>query len=417
MSWAVGRLDTETWVFAVLRTLTLVGGVTALLIVPLRPEHRLHLAPLLVGFVVYKASLFAVLLRWTSRAREVFLATLAADLGVVFLLVWFTGGGDSHFYLLFFLLVALNAYYFGPALGVLTAALASGLLALASWLAPPPAAWAHVGARALLLGLLGLALGHVAARERAARARAEELHREKDAAMARLARAEQLAAIGRLSAKMAHEVRNPLGAINLDVDMLTDIVRDGQGPAMAEAREIVREIRDEVRALAALTDEYLVAARLRPPRPEKESLNDLAADLVAFLRPSAERQGVVLELRLDPGLPLLPLDRAMVRQAAHNLVRNSLEMLPPGGRVVVGTRCDGDAAVLTVADTGPGVDPAAAAHLFEPFFTTKARGTGLGLSIALQIAREHGGDVGWRNRTEGGAEFEIRLPLGGASDG
>jgi len=137
MSWAVGRLDTETWVFAVLRTLTLVGGVTALLIVPLRPEHRLHLAPLLVGFVVYKASLFAVLLRWTSRAREVFLATLAADLGVVFLLVWFTGGGDSHFYLLFFLLVALNAYYFGPALGVLTAALASGLLALASWLAPP----------------------------------------------------------------------------------------------------------------------------------------------------------------------------------------------------------------------------------------------------------------------------------------
>src|SRR3990167_1975029 len=160
--------------------------------------------------------------------------------------------------------------------------------------------------------------GPAAARGRAARARAEEPHREKAAAMARLARAEQLAAIGRLSAKMAHEVRNPLGAINLDVDMLTDIVRDGQGPAMAEAREIVREIRDGLRALAALTDEYLVAARLRPPRPEKESLNDLAADLVAFLRPSAERQGVVLELRLDPGLPLLPLDRAMVRQAAHN---------------------------------------------------------------------------------------------------
>jgi len=409
------RLDAEAQVFAVLRTLTLVGGVAALLIVPLRPEHQLHLAPLLVGFVVYKALLYLVLLLWAPRAREVFLATLAADLALVFLLVWFTGGGESHFYLLFFLLVALNAHYFGPAVGALAAALASALLVLANFVGLP-APWAHVGSRALLLGLLGLALGHVAARERAARAQAEELHREKEAAMARLARAEQLAAVGRLSAKMAHEVRNPLGAINLDVDMLAEIVRDGQGPAMTEARDIVREIRDEVRALAALTDEYLVAARLRRPKPEKESLNDLAADLVAFLQPSAERQGVALDLRLDPGLPLLPLDRAMVRQAVHNLVRNSLEMLPHGGRVVVGTRCDGDAAVLSVADSGPGVDPVAAAHLFEPFFTTKARGTGLGLSIALQIAREHGGDLSWRNRTEGGAVFEIRLPLRGAGD-
>ncbi len=411
------RLDAEATVFALLRALTLVGGVTALLIVPLRPEHRLHLTPLLVGFVIYKALLFAVLLRWTSRAREVFLATLAADLGVVFLLVWFTGGGDSHFYLLFFLLVALNAHYFGPAIGLLAAALASALLGLANWLAPPPAPWTYVGSRALLLGLLGLALGHVAARERAARARAEALHREKDAAMARLARAEQLAAVGRLSAKMAHEVRNPLGAINLDAEMLTDILRDAPGPSMAEAREIAREIRDEVRALAALTDEYLVAARLRRPRPEKESLNDLAADLVAFLRATAERQGVALDLDLDPALPLLPLDRAMVRQAAHNIVRNSLEMLPHGGRVVVGTRGDAESAVLSVVDSGPGVDPAAAPHLFEPFFTTKARGTGLGLSIALQVAREHGGDVVWRNRPEGGTEFDIRLPLGGAADG
>ena len=191
------RLDAEAQVFAVLRTLTLVGGVAALLIVPLRPEHQLHLAPLLVGFVVYKALLYLVLLLWAPRAREVFLATLAADLALVFLLVWFTGGGESHFYLLFFLLVALNAHYFGPAVGVLAAALASALLVLANFVGLP-APWAHVGSRALLLGLLGLALGHVAARERAARAQAEELHREKEAAMARLARAEQLAAVGRL---------------------------------------------------------------------------------------------------------------------------------------------------------------------------------------------------------------------------
>ncbi len=411
------RLDREAMIFAVLRGLTLVGGMTALFIVPLRPEHRLHLVPLLSGFVVYKTLLLAILLRWAQRAREVFLATLAADLALVFLLVWFTGGGESHFYLLFYLLVALNAYYFGPGIGLLAAVLASGLLAVANWLAPPPVAWAHIGSRAALLGLLGVALGHVAAGERAARARAEQLNREMETAMARLARAEQLAAVGRLSAKMAHEVRNPLGAINLNVDMLGDIVRQCPGPAMGEAHDLLREIREEIRALATLTDEYLVAARLSRTKLEKESLNDLVSDLVAFLRPVAERQGVSVELDLDEVLPALLMDRAMVRQAAHNLLRNSVEMLAHGGRVTVRTRLDGDAAVLTVADDGPGVDPGAAEHLFEPFFTTKPRGTGLGLCIAQQVARQHGGDVEWRNRPGGGAEFQIRLPLRAPADG
>ena len=80
------------------------------------------------------------------------------------------------------------------------------------------------------------------------------------------------------------------------------------------------------------------------------------------------------------------------------------------------TRCAGDEAAITVADSGPGVGPEAAAHLFEPFFTTKARGTGLGLPIVQQIARQHGGEVTWTNRPGGGAEFTIRLPLRGGSD-
>ncbi len=405
------RLGDEALTFGLLRSLTMIGGMVALFLVPLRPEHRIHLAPLLGGFIAYKAGLLAILAGWPAWAREIFLATLAADLGLVFLLVWFTGGGESHFSLLFYLLVALNAYYFGPGIGTQAAILAAGLLALANWLVPPAAPWVHIASRAAVLGLLGLALGHVAARERAARARAEQLNREMEAAMGRLVRAEQLAAIGRLSAKMAHEVRNPLGAITLNVDMLGDIVCECPGPKMAEAQELLHGIRDEVHALSALTEEYLVAARLPRPRLEKENLNDVVAELFGFIRPVAERQHVDLVLALDPGLPPIPFDRTMLKHAVQNLVKNSLEALGSGGRITVSTACDGKAAMVCVADDGPGIPADTADRVFEPFFTTKPRGTGLGLSIVRQVAREHGGDVTWTSRPGAGATFTIRLPL------
>ena len=413
----VERLGSEALLFAVLRGLTLVGGMAALVVVPLATEHRLHLVPLLGGFIAYKLGLLAVVLIWPERAREMFLTTLAADLAIVFLLVWFTGGGGSHFYLLFYPLVALHAYYFGPAIGVTAAVVASGLLAVANALVAPPTAWPHIASRAALLGLIALALGYVAARERQAREHAERLNEEMRVTMARLARAEQLAAVGRLSAKMAHEVRSPLGAINLNVDMLRDIVGQCPGVSMAEATDLLQEIRTEVRALADLTDEYLVASRLPQPRLEKESLNDVVAEVIGFLEPLASRQDVILEQDLGTALPPIALDAAMVKQAIRNLVKNAIEMLPHGGRIAVRTRCEHHAVTVAVTDDGPGVAPEAAGHLFEPFFTTKSRGTGLGLSIAREIARQHGGDVEHRDTSGRGAEFLIRLPLGNRDNG
>src|SRR3990172_3559115 len=132
------RLDPEALAFAVLRGLTMIGGLAALLLVPLQPEHRLHLLPLLAGFVLYKLAFFALIVIWPGEARRISLATLGVDLGVVFVLVWFTGGGESHFYLLFYPLVALDAYYFGPGIGTLAAALSAGLMAGGGPLAPPP---------------------------------------------------------------------------------------------------------------------------------------------------------------------------------------------------------------------------------------------------------------------------------------
>lgn len=404
-------LESEPATFAALRGLALLGGVAALLLVPLAPEHELHLAPLLIGFVVYKAALLLVLLRWPQRSRTLFLATIASDQALVFMLVWFTGGAASHFYLLFYLLVALNAHYFGAGIGTICAVLASALLAAASLLGSSPIAWAHIGARSLVLALLALALGHVATRERQARAQAGRLGEQIRETEVRLVEAEQLANVGRLSAKMAHEIRNPLGAINLNLDMLAEIVRQCQGPDMEEARELTRAIREEIRALANLTDEYLLTARLRLPRLEKEALNDLISELVDFLRPVFEEARIRVTIELEEPLPLMLIDRAMVRQAVHNLLRNSIEMLAPGGRVRVRTWLEAGAAVISVTDDGPGVRAEVATRLFDPFFTTKPRGTGLGLSIAQQVAREHGGTIVWENQPGRGVEFRLVLPM------
>ncbi len=417
---AVERLDPEALSFAVLRGLAMIGGLAALSIAPLRPEHQVHLAPLLGAFIAYKALLFALLFFRPAGARPIFLATLGADLGIVFVLVWFTGGGESHFYLLFSVLVALNAYHFGPGIGVLAAILSADLMAVANILVAPGVPWAHIGARAALFGFLGLALGHIASRERRARAEAEGFNAELRAALARLeeakdraVRAERLAAAGRVSARMAHEVRSPISAIGLNVEMLEEIVRGCPGPMMGDAGDLLRGIRAEVRRLAGLTDEYLTFSRLPRAQPQEDSINEMLDELVAFVKPEADQRGVVLVRDPDPLIPLFSFDRDLLRRAVLNLVKNGIEATPQGGWVLLATRLDGDRTEVSVEDTGRGIDARDAPHLFEPFFTTKPRGTGLGLAIARQIAEEHGGTLAWSNAC-GGARFTLRLPLKGA---
>ena len=231
----------------------------------------------------------------------------------------------------------------------------------------------------------------------------------------RAVRAERLAAPGRISARMAHEVRSPISAIGLNVEMLEEIVRGCPGPMMGDAGDLLGGIRAEVRRLAGLTDEYLTFARLPRARPEEDSVNEMLEELVAFVRPEAERRGAVLVGEFDRLIPLFSFDRDLLRRAVLNLVKNGIEVTPRGGWVRVVTRLDGEGIEIAVADTGSGIDERHAPQLFEPFFTTKPRGTGLGLPIARQIAEEHDGTLTWGNTPGGGARFTLRLPLKGAS--
>jgi signal transduction histidine kinase len=412
-------LERDERVFAVLLAVVMVGGLASLGLVPLRPRHRIDLYSLVFWFGAYKLGVFAIVTMNPRATRVIFSVALLVDLVLVFGLLYLTGGGDSPFVNLFFPLVAVHAYYFGRWVGLLLTGVAGLLYWTAAWLAPPGAAWTAV---VILMGLVGLpayALGHVADRERRARAEVERLNEELKGTLSQLQEAQQelvvaerMATVGRLSLKVAHEVRNPIAAIELNAEMLQEIVR-GQGGAQAEeAVSLVSAIRDQVNTLDGLTEEYLAFARFPKPHFEEESINHLLQELADFVRPVAARQGLTLRVEVDPQVPLMEIDRALLRQAVLNLVKNGLEALSRGGGLTIGSRLVGEHVEIAVVDTGPGISREVAARLGEPFFTTKPQGTGLGLSIVRQITEEHGGELTWDTPPGGGGTaFTIRLPV------
>jgi signal transduction histidine kinase len=269
-----------------------------------------------------------------------------------------------------------------------------------------------------MFGLPAMTLGLVADRERRARGEVERLNTELTGTLNRLQSAqeelivaERMATVGRLSLKVAHEVRNPISAIELNAEILQDIVRSRPGHDSDEAPALVSAIRDQVRALDALTEEYLTFARFPRPHFEDESVNGLVEEVGEFIRPLAIRQGLQLRVATDPAVPMMEVDRGLLRQAVLNLVKNGLEALSRGHELTLASRRDGETVEISVSDDGPGISDEVAKRLFEPFFTTKPQGTGLGLSISRQIVEEHGGDLRWENRPGGGACFTLRLPI------
>ena len=412
-------LERDERVFAVLLAVVMVGGLATLGLVRLRPRHQIDLYSIVFWFAAYKVGVFALVTVNPRNTRWTFIGALGIDLLLVWALLVLTGGADSAFVNLFFPLVAVNAYYFGRRTALFLTALAGLLYWTAGWMAPPEAAWTAV---VILMGMVGLpayALGHVSDRERRARAEVERLNDELTGTLSRLQAAQQellvaerMATVGRLSLKVAHEVRNPISAIELNAEILQDIVRGRAGQAdMDEAAGVVASIRDQVKTLDALTEEYLTFARFPRPHFEEESVADLVQELAEFIRPVATRQGLTVRTETDRQVPMMEIDRGLLRQAVLNLVKNGLETLSRGGELILTSRLNGESVDIAVSDTGPGIEDDVARQLFEPFFTTKPQGTGLGLSIARQITEEHGGELTWKNRPGGGAVFTIRLPI------
>ena len=233
---------------------------------------------------------------------------------------------------------------------------------------------------------------------------------ERDRLQVELRRSERLAALGKLLAGVAHEVRNPLAGIRSTVQLW----QRGIGPDA----ESFDGLLSEVDRLDGIVGRLLHFSRADAQDLAPGDLNAVVAEGARLARGPAESQSVSVVLDLDPAIPPVAMASPALVQVLRNLTTNALHAMPGGGALRLTTRHDPArrCAEVSVADTGPGLDGGALPHLFEPFYTTKAGGTGLGLAIAREIALAHRGDLRAANRIDGpGAVFTLTLPA--ASDG
>jgi signal transduction histidine kinase len=214
-----------------------------------------------------------------------------------------------------------------------------------------------------------------------------------------------------MAAHVTHEIRNPLSAMGLNVELLEETLAEGDP---REAQQLLRAIKGEIERLSALSDQYLRVARRPEPRLEPGDLAALVDEVATFVRPELDRAGVALRVAAPAAVPPVAFDEAQIRQALLNLVRNAREaMQPQGGELAVTVApAAGGGVDLTVDDTGAGIDEEAREKIFEPFFTTKDRGTGLGLAVTRQIVEAHGGTIACEPRTPRGTRFWVHLPAG-----
>ncbi|MBF5044613.1 MULTISPECIES: GAF domain-containing protein [Myxococcaceae] len=227
-------------------------------------------------------------------------------------------------------------------------------------------------------------------------------------AHAQLVHTERLAALGELSAVVAHEVRNPLGAIFNSVASLKRLVGP-QSPTLP-LLEIVGE---ESERLNHIVNDLLEFARPAQPQLRAGALVPVLQDAVTAALAEAEGP-VQVEWQLSEGLAPVPMDERLLRQALLNLAQNAVQVMPQGGRLHVRVAAQPgprEGVCVELTDSGPGVPPELRTRIFEPFFTTRAQGTGLGLALVKRIIESHAGSVEVTSAPDGGARFRVLLPV------
>lgn len=228
---------------------------------------------------------------------------------------------------------------------------------------------------------------------------------EKEKLREEMTRLERLASLGKLSAGIAHEVRNPLTGISLLLDDLHD-----RASLAADDQEMLKKALSEIERVERLISALLSYSA--PPRVEfrTSDLNQVVKDVAMLLGKQCERQNVHMLFEMCD-LPLFRFDQEKIKQALINILKNALEAMPEGGQVRIATLSEDGFASVLISDNGPGIKKEDLPLIFEPFFTRKGAGTGLGLSITQRIMDEHHGKIVVKNNTGGGITFVLELPL------
>jgi signal transduction histidine kinase len=347
-------------------------------------------------------------------------AWITLELVFAYLLIGYDGGLGSNFYPILLLPIVSAATYLGVMGTLLFTLLSCGsylsfvlLIDFNQWIIDPD------GIRVLIMRLTFLAItGNLvnvlaeALRVQSAKYQrvAEELaeaNRHLSEAEAAMRRSERLAALGQLSAGLAHELRNPLSTMKASAEVLTRNVASENDVA----REVAGFISSEVDRTNSLVTRFLEFARPLKPQLATVDVTEILDRAEALIERDAPQYRVTVYKNYSPDLAPFPLDGELMEHVFYNFLLNAAQASAEGGAITVKTRLVDGAAEVAVIDRGAGIDPRIMEQIFKPFFTTKPEGSGLGLAIVSKIVDEHGGRITVESEPGKGTVFRVYLPI------
>nr|WP_153555179.1 ATP-binding protein [Roseimaritima sediminicola] len=217
--------------------------------------------------------------------------------------------------------------------------------------------------------------------------------------------------LAELAGSLAHEIKNPLSVIHMNIDLLSEELAELDSPMRQRALNKADIVRQQCERMQALLRDFLRFARLREIDLTPGNLNDQIDRVLRAYEAQADQDNVDIKRYLDADLPSIMLHSDTLQSALMNLVKNALEAMGRGGQLVVRTYSTRGGVALELIDDGPGMEDSTVIHMFEPFYSTKTGGSGLGLPTARKIIEAHGGGITVQSEPGRGTRFVLAFPV------
>ncbi|MEN8262468.1 MAG: ATP-binding protein [Nitrospirota bacterium] len=411
--------------FIFLRIIIFCGGIGWLIFTDISDKTFGYISDIFTYLAVYSVVIYIWLYLAPQRKKLIYGFALLFDLLFASLLVRVTGGAESSFFNGFYLITALYSFYYGLVPGALIAAVSAGLYLLSCGYELLGIHWTDFFVRIAFLFLLAIPLGMLSQKLKSDTKKIENLNMDLEDTIVelrnvhgKLVQVEKLSAIGRLTADVAHEIRNPLTSIGGFARRLNKKLSEG-----TREKEYAEVVVSEVDRLERILRDVLTFSREAKYDLEYQSVNTTIREAMKTFATTCSDQQIELEQTLDDSLPETLIDKDQVRQAINNLISNAIDAMSAGGKLTIKTyeeqMHEVRYVVVEVSDTGPGLPPKALNYIFEPFYTTKeiGAGTGLGLSICKKIMDEHNGLIFVDSDVDRGTTFRMFFPYQSRENG
>lgn len=221
---------------------------------------------------------------------------------------------------------------------------------------------------------------------------------------------ERLAFVGTLAGGLAHEIKNPLSTLSINLQLLMEDVQSMTGENSKKAHRKIQALQREVQRLEEILNDFLRFARGQKPELEERDINEVLDEVVDFVTPEIKQKKILILKSYDANLPPCPIDSNLIKQAVLNVIINAEQAMENGGELMIRTSRNKRYIQIDITDTGTGIPKDNIDKIFQVYFSTKKTGTGLGLPTAKRIIEEHKGTISVQSEEGKGTNFTIKLP-------